>query len=57
MVAGLVSLSTGLPVMIVGGKKKKQTFQDYKYQYYSQYPSSYFQMSFYSNKIGIAYVF
>jgi len=57
MVAGAVSLSTGLPIMIVGGKKKKQTFQEYKYQYYSQQPSSYFQMSVYPNKIGIAYVF
>ena len=57
LATGATSLSAGLPMMIVAGKKKKQTFQDYKYQYYSQQPSSYFQMSVYPNKIGIAYVF
>ena len=58
MVVGAACLSVGLPVMIVGGKKKKQTFQDYKYQYYlSQQPSSYFQMNINPNKVGIAYVF
>ena len=58
MVAGAVCLSAGLPVMIVGSKKKKQTLQDYKNQYYlSQQPSSYFQMNVYPNKVGIAYMF
>ena len=58
LVTGTVSLSIGLPVMIVGGKKKKQTFQDFMYQhYYSQQSSSYFQMNVYPNRAGIAYVF
>jgi len=57
MVTGAVSLSAGLPVMITGGKKKKQTFQDYKNHYYSKQPSSYFQMNFYPDRIGIACVF
>ena len=58
MVAGAVSLSVGLPVMIAGGKKKKQTFQDFKNQHYlSQQPLSYFQMNVYPNGAGIAYVF
>ena len=57
MVAGAVCLSAGLPVMIVGGKKKKQTFQDFKNQYYLSQPSSYFQMNIYPNSVGIAYVF
>ena len=58
MVAGAVCLSVGLPVMIVGGKKKKQTFQDFTNQYYlSQQPPSYLQMNFYPNRVGIAYVF
>jgi hypothetical protein len=58
MVAGTVSLSVGIPVMTVGGKKKKQTLQDFKYEYYSsQQPSTYFQMNLYPNKLGIAYVF
>ena len=58
MVAGAACLSVGLPVMLVGGKKKKQTFQDYRNQYYlSQQTSSYFQMNVYPNRVGIAYVF
>ena len=58
MVAGAVGLSVGLPVMITGLKKKKQTFQDFKNQYYlSQQPSSYFQMNIYPGRLGIAYVF
>ena len=58
MVAGAVGLSVGLPVMIVGGKKKKQTFQNFKNQYYSvQQPPSYFQMNIYPNRVGISYVF
>ena len=58
MVGGTVCLSIGLPVMIVGGKKKKQTFQDFTNQYYlSQQPPSYLQMNFYPNRVGIAYVF
>jgi hypothetical protein len=58
MVAGAVSLSAGLPVMVVGGKRKKQTLQDFKYDYYSsQQPSTYFQLNVYPNKLGIAYVF
>jgi hypothetical protein len=58
MVGGAACLSVGLPVMIVGGKKKKQTIQEFKNQYYlSQHPSSYFQMNIYPNRIGIAYVF
>ena len=58
MVAGAVCLSVGLPVMIVGGKKKKQTFQDFKNQYYlSPQTSSYFQLNIHPNRVGIAYVF
>jgi hypothetical protein len=58
MVGGATCLAVGLPVMIVGGKKKKQTFQDFKNQYYSsQQPSSYFQMNLYSSRVGVAYVF
>jgi len=58
MVAGAASLSVGLPVMIVGGKKKKQTVKDFKNQYYLlQQPSSYFQMNLHPNRVGIAYVF
>jgi len=58
MVAGGVGLSVGLPVMIVGGKKKKQAFQDFKDQYYlSQQPSSYLQMNIYPGMVGIAYMF
>ena len=58
MVAGAACLSVGLPVMIVGGKKKKQVFQEFKNQYYlSQQPSSYFQMNLSPNSVGIAYVF
>ena len=58
MVAGAVCLSVGLPVMVVGGKKKKQTFQDFKNQYYlSPQTSSYFQLNIHPNRVGIAYVF
>ena len=58
MVAGGTCLAVSLPVMIVGGKKKKHTLRDYKNQYYlSQQPSSYFQMNIYPNRIGIVYVF
>lgn len=57
MTAGSVCLLAGLPVMIIGGQKKKQTFQDFKNQYYSKQQSSYFQMTVYPNRIGIAYVF
>jgi len=58
MVAGVAGLSAGFPVMITGKKKKKQTLQDFKNQYYlSQPPSSYFQMNIYPNGAGIAYVF
>ena len=57
-VAGAVVLSVGLSVMIVGGKKKRQTFQDFKNQYYlSPQTSSYFQLNIYPNRVGIAYVF
>ena len=58
MVAGAACLSVGLPVMIVGGKKKKQIFQEFKDQYYfSQQPSSYLQMNLYPGRIGLAYNF
>ena len=58
MVGGAACLTVGLPVMISGGKKKKQTFQDFKNQHYvSQQSSSYFQMNVYSHRVGIAYVF
>ena len=58
MVAGATCLSVGLPVMIIGGKKKKHTFQEFKNQYYfSQQPSSYLQMNIYPDRIGIAYNF
>ena len=58
MVAGAACLSVGLPVMVVGGKKKKQAFQDFKNQYYlSQQSSSYLQMNIYPNRVGITYVF
>jgi len=58
MVAGGISLAVGLPVMIGGGKKRKQTLHDFKNQYYlSQQPSPYFKMNVYSNRMGIAYVF
>ena len=57
MVAGAVCLSISIPVMIVGGKRKKHTFQDFKNQYYLSQPSSYFQMNIYPNRVGIAYVF
>ena len=58
MGAGAVCLSIGIPVMIVGKKKKNQTFQDFTNQHYlSQQPSSYFQMTVYPNRAGIAYVF
>ena len=41
MVAGAVCLSVGLPTMIVNGKRKKQTLQDFKNQHYlPQQPSS-----------------
>ena len=58
LVAGGACLAVGLPIMIVGGKTRKQTLQDFKNQYYlSQQPSSYFQMNIYPNGAGIAYVF
>ena len=57
MVAGAVCLSVSIPVMIVGGKRKKHTFQDFKNQYYLSQPSSYCQMNVYPNRVGIAYVF
>jgi len=58
MVAGATCLSVGLPVMIIGGKKKKQTFQEFKNQYYfSQQPSSYLQMNIYPDRIGLAFNF
>jgi hypothetical protein len=58
MVGGAACLSVGLPVMIVGGKKKKQTIQEFKNQYYlSQQPLSYFRMNIYPSRVGIAYVF
>ena len=57
MVTGAVCLSVSIPVMIVGGKRKKHTFQDFKNQYYLSQPSSYFQMNIYPNRVGIAYVF
>ena len=58
MVGGAVCLSVSIPVMIVGGKKKKQTFQDFKNQYYlSPQTSSYFQLNILPNRVGIAYVF
>ena len=57
MIAGAVCLSVSIPVMIVGGKRKKHTFQDFKNQYYLSQPSSYFQMNVYPNRVGIAYVF
>lgn len=58
MIGGAACLAVGLPVMIVGGKKKKQTFRDFKNQHYlSQQPSSHFQFNLYSNRVGLAYVF
>ena len=58
MVGGAACLAVGLPVMITGGKKKKQIFQDFKNQYYSsQQPLPYFQMNISPNRVGIAYVF
>jgi hypothetical protein len=58
MAAGGACLAVGLPVMIVGGKKKRQTFRDFKNQYYlPQPPSSYFQMNVSPNSVGIAYMF
>jgi hypothetical protein len=58
MIGGATCLSVGLPVMISGGKKKKQTFQDFKNQYYlSPPPASYFQFNLSPNKVGVAYVF
>ena len=58
MTAGAACLSVGLPVMITGRKKKNQTFQEFKNQYYlSQQPSPYLQINMYPNRIGIAYNF
>ena len=58
MVAGTACLAVSIPVMIVGGKQKKRTFQDFKNQHYlSQQPSSHFQMNIYPNRVGIAYLF
>jgi hypothetical protein len=58
MGAGVVCLSVGVPVMITGVRKKKQTFRDFKNQYYlPPQPSSYFQMNIYPNRAGVAYVF
>ena len=58
MVAGGACLAVSIPVMIVGGKQKKRTFQNFKNQYYlSQQPSSHFQMNIYPNRVGIAYAF
>ena len=58
MVAGGVCLAVSIPVMISGGKKKKQTFQDFRNQYFlSGQPAPYFQMNIYPNRVGVAYVF
>jgi len=58
MIAGAACLSVGLPVMIVGAKKKKQTLRDFKNQYYlSQQPLPYFQVNISPNSVGIAYKF
>ena len=58
MVGGATCLSVGLPLLIAGGKNKKQIFRDFMDQYYfSQQPSSYFKMNIYPNRVGVAYVF
>ena len=58
MAAGAVCASIGLPILISGGKKKKQILQDFKEQYYLSQPSSpYFQMNISPNGVGIAYMF
>jgi len=57
-VAGCIMVGAGIPVMIVGGKKKKSTLNEFYQQYYSlQQPAPYFQFNVQPKGIGIAYVF
>jgi hypothetical protein len=57
-VAGAIGLSVSIPVMIVGGNRKKQTFRNFRSQHYLSHQSSpYLQMNVYPNRVGIAYVF
>lgn len=58
MIAGAACLSAGIPIMVVGVKKKKQARRDFMGQYYSpRQASSFLQMNVYPNSVGIAYVF
>ena len=57
-IAGLVFVSAGIPISIVGKAKKNNALKNYCQQSYSlQATSPHFQMNVYPNRVGIAYVF
>ncbi len=57
-VAGNLCIAAGIPILIVGGKKKKNALKEFSKQYYSaSTATSHIQFNLYPNRLGVAYVF
>ena len=57
-VASPFLIGAGVPILAVGGSKKRRALRSFNMQYHSsQTPSPHFQFNVYPNRVGLAYVF
>ena len=54
---GGVCLSSGVPLMIIGGAKKRNAYNTFRKEYPANRTSSNFQLILHGNGLGFAYVF
>jgi len=58
MTAGIALMGAGIPILAIGGGKKRRALREFNRQYYSsESPSPYFQINMYPKRVGLAYVF
>jgi hypothetical protein len=56
--AGVVSLGVGIPLLAVGGGKKRRAIREFNRQHYATQSSSpHFQLKVHPDRVGLAYVF
>ena len=54
---GVGGVSTGVPLIIKGGAKKRNAYNTFRKEYPAKRTSSNFQLNLYGNGLGFAYVF
>jgi len=58
LVPGSLCIATSIPLLIIGGNKKKGAIRDFSRQYSDlSAPKPHFQINLHPNRLGIAYVF